>query len=422
MMVPPPLGPGDVDMALPPETRRRIKKLPGFSEQQDVMIHYTITEKCPFRCRGCINALTAAAPHAAAGPEQGDRDPVRDGRGIVRLIHDSGKERAVVVFYGGEPMLRPGRMRAVFDSVDRENDGRHQVDFMVITSGHYLSRSAERHPEMMKRLWLTAVSVDGTTGQHNAMRQGTDLERIRAELADFNRRRTGDVLIWSTLRPEMSLADCFASYRYFLDRGEAEHFFWHWDEAEGVIDDLDSYRSAYRADLEAILAEYLARLGHGELLSILHVNELLLFLLTGRHRGTTACAVEEMANFDIGSNGRVHACADLPETMDIGRIESDGRVRFRKDARQRLEHLVKYKHRLGCRTCGVEPYCGGRCPVQIHLGGIERAKQYCLLMRDHVKSVKAIAPKVVDAMLANGQSLQALYASARLAKYTDVTP
>jgi len=162
MMVPPPLGPGDVDMALPPETRRKIKKLNGFSAQHDVMIHYTITEKCPFRCRGCINALTAAAPHAV-DPAAGHRDPVRDGRGIVRLIRDSGKERAVVVFYGGEPMLRPGKMLAVFDSID-------------------------------------------------------------------------------------------------------------------------------------------------------HENEPLLFLLTGRQRGTTACAVDEMANFDIGGDGRVHACADLPET------------------------------------------------------------------------------------------------------------
>ena len=90
MMVPPPLGPGDVDMALPPETRRKIKKLHGFSAQHDVMIHYTITEKCPFRCRGCINALTAAAPHAV-DPAAGHRDPARDGRGIVRLIRDSGK-------------------------------------------------------------------------------------------------------------------------------------------------------------------------------------------------------------------------------------------------------------------------------------------------------------------------------------------
>jgi hypothetical protein len=60
--------------------------------------------------------------------------------------------------------------------------------------------------------------------------------------------------------------------------------------------------------------------------------------------------------------------------------------------------------------------------VQIHLGGIERARQYCFLMRDHVQTVKNVAPAVADKMAQNGLSLTSLYRSARLAKYTDVTP
>ncbi len=422
-MIPPPLlGPGDVDMTLPPETRRKIEALPGFVEQDDVMVHYTVTGKCPFQCRGCINAMTAAAPHPSGSRADGGRDPARDGAGIARLIRDSGKDRAVVVFYGGEPMLEPERMQAVADAVCRSTGASPKVKFMVITSGHYLGRAAVRCPEMMKKMWLTAVSVDGTVDQHNAMRQGTDLVCIRRELADFSRVRTGEVLIWSTLRPGMSLADCFASYLYFLDRVEAEHFFWHWDEAQGRIKGLETYRAAYRNDLRAILSEYVRRLAGGELISIVHVNELLLFLFTGRRRGSTACAVEKMANFDVAGDGRIHACADLPESMDIGVIGSDGSISFRRDAGRRLSALVTYKKRLGCMRCGIEPYCGGRCPVQVHLGGIERARQYCFLMRDHVQVVKDAAPQVVDAMAAGGLTMASLYRSARLAKYTDVTP
>jgi radical SAM protein with 4Fe4S-binding SPASM domain len=409
-------------MSLPAATRRKLGRMAGPAIREDGMIHYTVTESCPFRCRGCINALTAHA----GGPGEGnrtrlDRDPVRDAGGIGRLIRDSGKDRAVIVFYGGEPMLRPGRMQAVSEALGR-GDGRVKIRYMTITSGHYLLKVAERFPDLMRRMWLTAVSVDGTVEQHNRMRTGTDLAQIQRELAGFARLRTGEVLIWSTLRPSMSLADCYASFRYFLDRGEAEHFFWHWDEAAATIEDLDGYRAAYLQDLEKILAEYLQRLAAGQLLSIVHINELLLYLFTAKRRGTTACAVEKMANFDIAGDGRIHACADLPETMDIGRIEPGGGVRLYADAAQRLTALVSYRDVLGCRQCGVEPYCGGRCPVQIHLGGIDRARQYCFLMRDHVAAVKNVAPAIVDAMLAAGKSLGSLYRSARLAKYTDVTP
>jgi radical SAM protein with 4Fe4S-binding SPASM domain len=419
-MIPPPRGPGDVNMILPQKTRRKIETPAGYVEQDDVMIHYTITGNCPFRCRGCINALSARAPQDSDSGAT-ERDLRRDGLGIARLIRDSGKKRAVIVFYGGEPMTRPERMQAISETVGRSAGGA-RVDFMVITSGHYLTRTAARFPELMKRMWLTAVSIDGGVDQHNTMRAGTDLVRIRDELSAFSRLRTGGVLIWSTLRPRMSLQDCFTSYRYLLDRKEADHFFWHWDEAEGTIEDLDAYRAAYRADLESILAEYLRRLEHGELLSIVHVNELLLYLFTGRRRGTTACAVEEMGNFDIVGDGKIHACADLPGTMDIGEIDPAGRVRLHPDAEGRLKRIVDYKNRLGCSDCGVEPYCGGRCPVQIHLGGIERARQYCFLMRDHVQTVKDAAGAVADKMAQNGLSLATLYRSARMAKYTDVTP
>jgi radical SAM protein with 4Fe4S-binding SPASM domain len=407
-------------MILPLETRRTIESLSGYAEQDDVMIHYTVTGGCPFRCRGCINALTAGAPKAAEA-EEATRNLERDGRGIARLIRESGKKRAVIVFYGGEPMIRPERMQAICEAVGSFADGT-QVKFMVITSGHYLSRTADRYPDLMKRMWLTAVSVDGGVEQHNAMREGTDLVRIRKELAAFNRIRNGGVLIWSTLRPGMSLSDCFSSYLYLLDRREADHFFWHWDEAEGTIENLDAYRAAYRGDLETILEEFLRRLEQGELISIVHVNELLLYLFTGRRRGTTACAVEQMANFDIVGDGKIHACADLPGTMDIGEFDDAGRVRFHPDADGRLKRIVDYKSRLGCSRCGVEPYCGGRCPVQIHLGGIERARQYCFLMRDHVQAVKDAAPAVADRMAQRGLSLASLYQSARMTKYTDVTP
>jgi len=73
-------------------------------------------------------------------------------------------------------------------------------------------------------------------------------------------------------------------------------------------------------------------------------------------------------------------------------------------------------------VCGVEAYCGGRCPVQIHTGGIERARQYCFMMREHVRTVKKYTGQIADLMLEHGLTLADIYRSARYAKYTDVTP
>ena len=179
---------------------------------------------------------------------------------------------------------------------------------------------------------------------------------------------------------------------------------------------------AYCRDLVEIMDAYLESLSRGTLLSIVHVNELILYLMTGKRRGTTACGVEIMDDFDIIGDGKVHGCADLPETMSIGRITDDGEVLFRPDARQQLERVTLYKTDLGCSKCGVEPYCGGRCPVQANTGGMERARQYCFMMREHVRIIKGYAGAITDAMLNHGIGLDQLQASARIAGFADVTP
>jgi radical SAM protein with 4Fe4S-binding SPASM domain len=209
---------------------------------------------------------------------------------------------------------------------------------------------------------------------------------------------------------------------YFRDRGEAEHFFWHSDEGDGMIPDLSEYLKNYRRDLEKIMRVYVEALSRGDLLSLIHVNDLLLYLFTRKRRGTTACGVERMENFDIIGDGKVHACADLPEAMSIGSILDSGEILFERDARERLAKIVGYKEDLGCRTCGVEPYCGGRCPVQANTGGIGRARQYCFMMREYTKTVKQYAPSIADLMIEQGITPQDLYRSAHLTKFADVTP
>jgi uncharacterized protein len=416
----------DVDMVVDPDILKRISGVRGYDENDDIMIHYTVTADCPFNCRGCINSLTSGRDGrvGAAGALHIDvqEDVERDIRAMAQLIRESGKAQAVIVFYGGEPMLRLDKMNQVYERLSEIIDGGVSLRYMVVTSGHYLERGIQRFPDLASHMWLTAVSIDGTEAQHNAMRRGTSLETIKRQVASLDRVRGGEVLIWSTIRPDMSLLDCFESFMYFRERGQAEHFFWHLDEAEGIIADLPDYVGRYGAHLDKIMKVYVDHLKGGDLLSIIHVNELILYLLAQKRRGSTACAVEKMANFDIIGDGKVHACADLPETKCIGEIGESGEIIFEPDARARLSRLVAYKGDLGCEVCGVEAYCGGRCPVQIHTGGIDRARQYCFMMREHVRTVKRYTGQIADLMLEHGLTLGDIYRSARYAKYTDVTP
>ena len=271
----------------------------------------------------------------------------------------------------------------------------------------------------MSRIWLYSVSIDGREAQHNSIRLGTDLGKIREGLVRLKEVRQGPVLVWSTLREGQSLLDCFEEFLELKKEGCVEHFFWHWIETREVLSSLGEYAPRYEEELRHIMDLYCDALASGEPLSIVHINELLLYLLTGRTRKTTGCGVEVEGNYDI-MGGRIYTCADMPMAEAIGLIREDGTPLLDKGD---LSPFISYKADLGCYECGVHAYCGGRCPVQGLLSGAERLIQYCQLMRLHVGCVIEYLPRITEIMAHWDIPLQRIYdESAFFAQFTDVTP
>ena len=394
----------------------------SYAETLPLSIHLSVTGRCQARCEGCINtAFSNAAAGGRNSRENGlfeDTDPLRDGRCIAALIRESGGETATICLYGGEPLLAPAKIAALIDTVQKEglpND----VRFMLYTNGGLLAQTCRSNPEIIQAIWLFSVSIDGTRKQHERIRKGTDLARIHEGLAAIKNIRQGRVLMWSTLREDQSLLDCFNEFMYLHGKGLADQFFWHWVESGKPFVSLAEYGSRYEKELHHIMAVYVGELQKGALLPITHINELVLYLLAGTVRKSTACGVELARNYDI-VGGRIHSCADLPEQYAIGTIGADGTPTV---AAADLAWLTAYKKDLGCRKCGVHAYCGGRCPVQAVTGSVARLRQYCQLMRLHVSVVHDHIADIIDAMETHSISAQDIYdRSAAYVHYTDGTP
>ncbi len=384
-------------------------------------IHLSVTGRCHARCKGCINAAVTFMGDADRRIQApiGDTVPRRDAACIAELLRSQPEQEGIVCFYGGEPLLATDKMVEVVRGIE-EAGLEKDVRYMLYTNGDLLGRAVAEHPEFMARLWLTSVSIDGTAAQHEAIRLGTRLDRIHAGLERLREVRRGQVLMWSTLREEQSLADCFEEFLLLRGQGLVEHFFYHWAEGHEPLVDLAGYGNRYERDLVFILETFLEFLERGELLSIVHLNELLLYALSGRRRTTSACAVETARNFDL-LDGRIHSCADLPLELAIGEINEDGSPRFREG--YDLSGLVGYKKSLGCRGCGVHGYCGGRCPVQAQVDDHRRLHQYCQLMRLHVGVVLDFLPRIEKLLRDSNTNAQSVYdRSAFYAQFTDVTP
>lgn len=382
-----------------------------FQEDQTLIIHLTVTGRCNARCAGCINSTITTN-------QRGTRDavmtfeetvPERDA-GIVMDICRRHPGRSVgVCFYGGEPFLALDKMTAGWSILRRSRFSR-RIRFMVYTNAALVEEAIRSAPRFIRDLWLFSVSIDGDLRQHNRSRPGTDLAAIRRALRELRPVRRGQVLMWSTLREDQSLAACFGEYQRLARQGLVEHWYWHWPEIVEPFLDLAGYARRYERDLDRIVRAYTESLRRGSLLSIIHLSELVVFLLTGRRRRHTGCGIERFRNFDI-VGGRIFSCVDLP--AEIGDLAIN-----RDPAR-----LVSYKAGLGCLECGVGNYCGGRCPVQGLYGSQERTRQYCELMRLHVAVVQDHIGPIRAALEKRRLDVQDLYdRSAYLTRFTDVTP
>ena len=371
-----------------------------------------------------VSARGAAAQAARIGSSKrirapfADTDPVRDARCIINLIKEHSCETATVCLYGGEPLLAPHKMQSLMQYIN-DADPACNVRYMLYTNGGLLQESIQSYPEMMRAIWLYSVSIDGTREQHERIRRGTSLARIHAGLAALKELRQGQVLMWSTLREDQSLLDCFMEFICLYDRGLVDQFFWHWVESDAPFVSLSRYAASYEKELQQIMQEYVANLQKGILLPITHINELVLYMLSGKKRKSTACGVELARNYDI-VGGKIHSCADLPEQYAIGTVTADGMPAIEP---QDLSWLTHYKKGLGCSKCGVQNYCGGRCPVQAVTGSKERLRQYCQLMRLHVGIVNDYLDDIISALQSHAITPQDIYdLSAYFVQFTDGTP
>jgi radical SAM protein with 4Fe4S-binding SPASM domain len=386
-----------------------------------LFIHLTATTRCNARCLGCINhevtfsSLTKDELHALFR----EMDPDRDAIAIAHLVSRDDPEEVAVCIYGGEPLLVPDRVDRVMSEI-RARVSPTPLRFMIYTNGQLIDQATAAFPGLLDDVWLYSVSVDGTAEQHDRIRRGTRLARIERNLELLRKRGyRGQVLMWSTLRENQSLGDCFEEFVRLERRGLVDHWFWHWVETCESFADLGKAAAAYEVDLERILDFYCASLESGRLPSIIHLNELVLYALTGQQRGTTACGVERATNYDI-IGGTVQTCADLPPEFTLGAIAADGSVSLQE---RDLERLVQYKDDLGCPSCGIHAYCGGRCPVQALTSGAERLVDYCQLLRLHVAVVLDHLPRIEAAIRRHGITMQDIYdRSAHVTRFTDVTP
>ncbi|MCS7278585.1 MAG: 4Fe-4S cluster-binding domain-containing protein [Thermodesulfobacteriaceae bacterium] len=384
------------------------------------IFHLTITGKCNAFCEGCINSLIYGERSSILKDWEGD--PERDFEILNYLLNASSNGSPVyIAFYGGEPLLAFDKIRILTEKIDQRYRNKN-FKLVIYTNGMLLDKVLSKDREFFKRIELLIVSIDGRDKQHNLFRKGTKLSKIEKNLELLREEVKTPVLMWSTIREEMSLGDCLFEFLKLFNQGLVDYFYWHLIEKDKPIEKFENFKFSYLSDLRMFFEEFINCLRKGTVLPLLPVCELTYFLAKQIRRGHTACGIEEFRNFDI-LGGKVIPCVDLGDEFLLGELTKEGFILMDQvEVEKGLRKLVKYKKNFGCERCEAEFYCGGRCPVLIKTS-LERAKQYCELTRSFVDLGREFLPEILKILKQMDLNLtQIYYPYGYLVLLTDVVP
>ena len=323
------------------------------------------TGACNLRCSYCGGSFN---PRIV--PWRVSYNPVR----LKELIE--GDPEAVVVFYGGEPLLNPRFIMWMMDNVKASRWG-------IQTNGTLTELLPASY---WRRMDTVLLSIDGRRRVTDAHRGVGVYDRVVRALRRLKAIGVGRVIARMAVT---SLTDIYLDVTHLLDLGfNLVH--WQLDVIwDGKWDLLGWARSSYLPGIRRLTQLFVGRLREGVVLGIVPILGVLSAYLHKPYTGPPCGA--GYRSVAVSTDGRVLACpiAVREDWANLGNVNLGFKVMNIED------HLPEM-----CRNCEYRRYCGGRCLYAIKEGerywGVDGVKAVDYVTRETIRIILEAGPEVKE--------------------------
>lgn len=321
-----------------------------------------LTAECNLSCRYCGGNL-ATMP----------RDITYQVDDLVEFM--AGDKEAVVAFYGGEPLLRPHRVRHFLNHLP----ARH---FVLQTNGFYMDKLGDS----VHQLDTILLSIDGRPEVTDIYRAPGCYRRVMgARDWLLTQGYEGDIIARMTVSGQTDIyTDVMHLVQHF------PHVHWQLDAVWSALWNLSQFRRwathSYLPGIERLVNEWATHIEQEKVLGIvpfLGIMQRMLWGGSGLPCGAGRSAVA------VATDGRIMACPVAGEFAwnELGDFDSWCPVTIGKP----------------CTSCDLYPLCGGRClfAYKERLWGEEGRAALCAVTRhliEHLAGVKGIVEKALPGL------------------------
>jgi putative peptide-modifying radical SAM enzyme len=302
--------------------------------------------------------------------------------GLLRRFCEKDSE-LVLIFYGGEPMLRIEKIKQIMDVVRARR-------FVIQTNGLHLNRL---EPEYLNRLCSIFVSIDGDEELTDYYR-GENVYRRIIENVRLIRRNgfEGEIIARMTVMEE---TDVYKQIMWLLNNPDYSFSSIHWQLDAGFWkNDFPKrpfakwVKENYNPGIRRLVKFWLDSMeSGGKVLRLYPFLGVMQSLLTGE-KSLLRCG-SGWINYSIQTDGHIIPCPIMNGMKDyyLGHIRNAHPL-----------HLRKVLVGQPCTSCEILHECGGRCLyANITKRWSEEAYALvCQTVKNLVESLKAILPRVKE--------------------------
>jgi len=341
--------------------------------------HILMSEACNSECRYCYkksmeefdNGLDKKFKFDFSSPESSTVD-------IKKLKKFLLKDKdAVLVFYGGEPLMEIEKIRRIMDEI--------HIPFRMQTNGKLLDKLPAKYVNRIKRI---LISLDGDKKRTDFNRGEGTYDKVISNLNLIKENGyNGEIIARMTISQEhpdiyeqvLSLIKAgFTSIHWQIDAG-----FYKFDYN---YEKFKTFSEEYNKSVSRLIEYWINEMKKGNVIRIYPFIAIIDSLLKGESTGLRCGAGYE--GYAISTDGKVVACPIMNciEDFKAGDLNSEPK------------ELKKFDVGGKCKTCNYLSLCGGRCLYsnKAELWPEKGTEQICNTIKHLIDELKAKLPKIKD--------------------------
>lgn len=342
--------------------------------------HIVLTEKCNLQCRYCYEKSMDEFDNGLEEKFEFDfGEPCVSNVKVEKLKEFIAKDdKAVIIFYGGEPLLQIDKIKTIMDEID--------VPYRMQTNGILLHLL---EPKYLNRIEKILISLDGDRERTDYNRGKGTYEKVmkNIELIKGNGYR-GELIARMAIAQEfpdlyeqvLALVKVgFTSIHWQLDVGFYKEDF----EANKIRKFFDEYN----ASLSRLLGYWMSEIEKGNVLMFYPFVGIVESLLKGESTKIRCGAGH--AGYAISTSGKVVACPIMNNIED-----------FKAGTLDDNPNELKKMEIDECAACEIVDLCGGRCMYwrKAGLWPKEGDDLICDSIKYYIKEIQKMMPRIKKAI------------------------